>query len=234
MSPSVWSSDKNCVNTTLRALILAQKFCPEVTGNIGRSLLDDAVFHSRVDENPYSENGHSQNGNSTLSYPSKKKCEVGDCRRPMDMSTFFRLGVFKYSRVIRGAPKHTMNSPSIDSKLILRADDLLSSSSELEQAHNQQNCIGVSPPSSPEIPRHLVRQPPNQRVAHAGGKRPRSYHTWRDHHAVSVDSEEEPDGEVDLRSYFAQHNVSPKQQVLLCRSYASYVAAKIRSRKQNE
>lgn len=126
-----------------------------------------------------------------------------------------------------------MNSPSIDSKIILKAEDLLSSSSDDEQAQNQL-CIGVSPPSSPEVPRHLVREPPNQRVAHAGGKRPRSYHTWRDHHAVSVDSEEEHDGEVDLRSYFAQHHVSPKQQVLLCRSYASYVAAKIRSRKQNE
>lgn len=148
------------------------------------------------------------------------------------MSTFFRLGIPKYSRVIRGAPRHTMNSPSIDSKLILHANDLLSSSSDLEQAQNQE-CIGCSPPSSP-VPRQLVREPPNQRVAHAGGKRPRSYHTWRDHHAVSVDSDEEPDGEVDLRSYFAQHNVSPKQQVLLCRSYASYVAAKIRSRKQNE
>lgn len=126
-----------------------------------------------------------------------------------------------------------MNGTIQNAEHILHADDLLSSSSELEQAQNQDCVVELSPPSSP-VPRHLVREPPNQRVAHAGGKRPRSYHTWRDHHAVSVDSDEEPDGEVDLRSYFAQHNVSPKQQVLLCRSYASYVAAKIRSRKQNE
>ena len=117
---------------------------------------------------------------------------------------------------------------------ILEAEDFLSSSSDDDEGHNPKNCIGVSPEPSPPIPRQLEREVPSQKRAHMAGKRPRSLHTWVDHHAVSVDSDEEGDGEVDLRKYFAEHQVSPKQQVLLCRSYASYVSAKIRSRKQNE
>jgi len=54
---------------------------------------------------------------------------------------------------------------------------------------------------------------------------------WNDHHILSVDSDESG-AEVDLKKYFKKHRVSAKQQVLLCRSYASYVNAKVTARKR--
>lgn len=66
-------------------------------------------------------------------------------------------------------------------------------------------------------PRQLVRtkavRPPPQARAHRGGKRPRSdMFAWNDHHAVSVESDEEGD-EVDLGSFFKRHRVAERRQV---------------------
>jgi len=85
-----------------------------------------------------------------------------------------------------------------------------------------------SPPR--ELRRANARAPPSQLVAHRGGKRPRNMFAWSDHHAVSADSEDEGD-EVSLAKYFKKKRVSKKVQVLLCRSYASYLANQIRARK---
>lgn len=89
--------------------------------------------------------------------------------------------------------------------------------------------VELSPP-----PRELIRAraPPPQRVAHAGGKRP--LHTWRDLYAPDADSDEDDmeQGQVDLKSYFEELGVTPKEQVLLCRSHASYVAACLRAKKR--
>jgi len=67
-------------------------------------------------------------------------------------------------------------------------------------------------------PRQLVRtqarsRPPSQAHAHRGGKRPRTdMFAWNDHHAVSIESDEEGD-EVDLKTFFKRHRVEPRRQV---------------------
>lgn len=69
-------------------------------------------------------------------------------------------------------------------------------------------------------PRQLVRSharaPPPQARAHRGGKRPRAdMFAWNDHHAVSVESDEEGD-EVDLGAFFKRHRVAERRQVYPC------------------
>jgi len=111
-----------------------------------------------------------------------------------------------------------------------------SSSSDLPQgqghlADHYLEAIELSPPR--ELVREKRHAPPPQAVAHRGGKRPRKdMFAWRDHHVLSVDSEDDHDGRVDLKSYFRKHRVSAKQQVIICRSYASYVNAKVQARKR--
>lgn len=125
-----------------------------------------------------------------------------------------------------------MNAPE-QQQHPLQADDILSDDSQEEQ---DPDLVVELSPHSPPVPRVLRREPPNQRVAHIGGKRPRyDMHTWRDHHAVSVESDDEDNlDEVDMKAFFKRHRVPPKEQVLICRSYASYMAAKIKTRKHNE
>jgi len=118
----------------------------------------------------------------------------------------------------------------------LNPDEDAASSSELPQgqghlADQYLEAIELSPPR--ELVRERRHAPPPQAVAHRGGKRPRKdMFAWRDHHVLSVDSEDDHDGRVDLKSYFRKHRVSAKQQVIICRSYASYVNAKVQARKR--
>jgi len=113
--------------------------------------------------------------------------------------------------------------------------DAASSDSSDDLPQGQGHLNALLDEESP--PRELVRTkarsaPPPQAHAHRGGKRPRSdMFAWHDHHVLSVDSDDEG-REVDLKRYFKKHRVSAKQQVLLCRSYASYVNAKVTARKR--
>lgn len=109
-----------------------------------------------------------------------------------------------------------------------------SSSSDPDQPKPQDFlCVLDDDLESP--PRELVRsnaRPPQQARAHRGGKRPRSdMFAWRDHHVLSVDSEEDGE-EVNLARYFRERRVSAKDQVLICRSYASYVNGRVKARKR--
>jgi len=117
---------------------------------------------------------------------------------------------------------------AVDFYNLLYADEVLSSDDEPLQA--QPLSVDLSPP-----PRELIRShPPNQRVMHAGGKRPRPpLHGWRDLHGPDMESDSDDEGsQVDLEVYFHDHNVTPKRQVLICRSYASYVAARLKEKKR--
>jgi len=123
---------------------------------------------------------------------------------------------------------HTWRKASGIKTYNIYADEVLTDSSdELPQA--QPFSVELSPP-----PRELIRQPPPQRVAHAGGKRPRkSPHSWKDRHGPELDSGDDDDGsQVDLEEYFASKRVQPKTQVLMCRSYASYVASRLKEKKR--
>jgi len=76
-----------------------------------------------------------------------------------------------------------------------------------------------SPPDSEdeieEEPRTLVRS----RAFYVGGKRPRLFH-------------DEPDETPDLGSYFEGWNMADKQQIVMCRAYASYLSAKKDAKKK--
>lgn len=110
----------------------------------------------------------------------------------------------------------------------MKAEDV---SSEEDIMHAQPLSVELSPPRE----RYFPQNPPAQRVAHAGGKRPRAPpHGWRDLHAASAESDSEDDEGygVDLEAYFAEYGISQKKQVLVCRSYASYVAARLKEKKR--
>lgn len=100
--------------------------------------------------------------------------------------------------------------------------------SDEQPAQPQGFSVELSPP------REMIRArpPPPVRVAHAGGKRPA--HTWRDLYGPDIEDDDSDmeQGQVDLKSYFEELGVTPKEQVLLCRSHASYVAACLRAKKR--
>jgi len=144
-----------------------------------------------------------------------------------DMVTDYYTRIGTYMSDINGLHRHPVKDEIKEEE---------SSSSDLPQgqghlADHYLEAIELSPPR--ELVRERRHAPPPQAVAHRGGKRPRAdMFAWRDHHVLSVDSEDDHDGRVDLKSYFRKHRVSAKQQVIICRSYASYVNAKVQARKR--
>jgi len=60
-------------------------------------------------------------------------------------------------------------------------------------------------------------------------KRPLSASQFIDREAgedEEEDSGEDSDGQPDLDDYFSQWDISAKEQILMCRAYASYLSAK--------
>ena len=117
--------------------------------------------------------------------------------------------------------------------LPVKPEESSSSDPDLPQGQDFECVLDKYEDDSP--PRELSRTkaiPPRQARAHRGGKRPRAdMFAWRDHHVLSLDSEEDGD-EVNLAKYFRKKRVSAKDQVLICRSYASYVNGRVNARKR--
>jgi len=86
---------------------------------------------------------------------------------------------------------------------------------------------GLSDDEDEDLPgdRELVRSNASIRRAPTGGKAPRSYYPSSEH---NYGESEVPD----LGTYFEEWDMDPKDQIVMCRAYASYISASKKAKKK--